>query len=163
MLEARRIRLAVLSSRPCNKSAAASAATIAAADDPQPAPSGIALSIVMARSSPRSSSSASSVAATRFEASWGSSSAPSPTTLTPSGPGRRSTDTRRRNGKAIAKQSYPGPRFAEDPGASTNTWVTGIAAKPRRFRQTRGKTFAPIHTRITREWLQKWRREEAIR
>ena len=91
--------------RPCSASAAASPATIAALDEPGAGLERHLVAHVEREPVEGPSQTWANERTTRFEASLGSASAPWPVTVTSSGPGRRSTSTTLRNGRATPRQS----------------------------------------------------------
>ena len=91
--------------RPCSARPAASPATIAALDEPVPDCKRTSLCMRNARPSSGPSQTSANERTTRLDSSQGSVAAPSPVTLTASGPGRRSTSTTLRIGSATPRQS----------------------------------------------------------
>ncbi len=92
------------SGTPASALAAARPATMAALDEPSPDASGTGLCADSATSA-SGPPARTNAWATRFVASAGSVAAPSPSTATVSGPGRRSAVTVSRRGSATPRQS----------------------------------------------------------
>src|SRR5919201_891058 len=116
-------------SRPDQASPARTPAAIAAALEPRPRQNGTRF--VISNRSPAGSAPAAANARTkRFVGSVGASRTPSPETATSTlSPPTRWTETSFRRSSATARQSNPGPRFAEDAGAETRR-LSGMRGLP---------------------------------